>query len=122
MKAKHCQQNSIIIFKKLEAHLDMQYLTLYQLYKHPWPSISQWLCEKSDHFGHNQAEHITLNLNLFPFMLSLISHVYIWFLVIFKAQVKLCFTSAFNKWKFLASLFLCFFLCFYLGHSKSGSK
>ena len=29
--------------------------------------------------------------------------------IIFKAQVKLCFTSAFNKWKFL-SIFLSFFL------------
>ena len=36
---------------------------------------------------------------------------------IFKAQVKLRFTSAFNKWKFLF-----IFLSFYLGHSKSGSK
>ena len=37
---------------------------------------------------------------------------------IFKAQVKLRFTSAFNKWKFLSGIFL----SFYLGHSKSGSK
>ena len=37
--------------------------------------------------------------------------------IVFKAQVKLRFTSAFNKWKFLS-----IFLSFYLGHSKSGSK
>ena len=41
----------------------------------------------------------------------------VYLLDIFKAQVNLRFTSAFNKLKFLS-----IFLSFYLGHSKSGSK